>query len=68
MTIVSHAAGCVYGGFSCGYWLVADGCAEEHWEEHLVMADGQCPCGTHYPGATGCVITFDRTSPDEDAA
>ena len=27
-----HPAGCVYGGFSEGYWLKADGCERNHGE------------------------------------
>jgi hypothetical protein len=57
-----HAAGCCYGGFSCGYWLVVDGCELEHHERHYVGADGRCPCGTLYPGAANCVVGFDATT------
>lgn len=28
-----HPAGCIYGGFSKGYWLVADDCDRSHGEE-----------------------------------
>jgi hypothetical protein len=27
-----HPAGCVYGGFSHGYWLIAEGCDRSHSE------------------------------------
>lgn len=47
----THAAGCVYGGFSCGYWLIAEGCTLSHWEEHYVGDDQRCPCGIEFPGA-----------------
>jgi hypothetical protein len=33
-----HSAGCIFGGFSYGYWLIADGCPRFHGEE-LVEAD-----------------------------
>lgn len=26
----SHKAGCVFGGFGHGYWMIADGCALDH--------------------------------------
>jgi hypothetical protein len=42
-------AGCSYGGFSCGYWLVVDGCDKYHPETHIVT-DDQCPCGNEFPG------------------
>lgn len=25
-----HPMGCIYGGFSYGYWLIAEGCKLEH--------------------------------------
>lgn len=28
-----HAAGCIYGGFSRGYWMIADGCPLDHGED-----------------------------------
>jgi hypothetical protein len=56
-----HDAGCTYGGFSCGYWMIADGCTEEHWERHLVSSDNTCPCGTIYPGAGRSEVIFDAT-------
>lgn len=52
-----HSAGCLYGGFSCGYWLIADGCDEFHPETHYVT-DDRCPCGTEFPGAgTGVFVS-----------
>lgn len=59
-----HPTGCSYGGFSCGYWLIAEGCTEKHWERHIVLANGSCPCGTEYPGAANCAVVFDASSPD----
>lgn len=44
-----HEAGCTYGGFSCGYWLVVPGCPEFHPETHIVR-DDRCPCGNVFPG------------------
>lgn len=49
MSATEHAAGCTYGGFSCGYWLVVEGCDEYHPETHIVR-DGRCPCGNAFPG------------------
>lgn len=50
-----HPAGCIYGGFSCGYWMIAEGCELEHPEKHYVTNDA-CPCGNTFPGAgTGAV-------------
>ncbi len=63
----THPAGCSYGGFSCGYWLIAEGCELGHWERHIIVANESCPCGTRYPGAAG-VILFDRSSPAKYAA
>lgn len=52
-----HAAGCTYGGFSCGYWLLVEGCPEYHPETHIVT-DDHCPCGHEFPGAgTGKVVS-----------
>jgi hypothetical protein len=59
-----HEAGCVYGGFSCGYWLISDECDLEHWEKHIVLADGRCPCGSECPGAFSTVV-FLNASEDE---
>lgn len=28
-----HPAGCIYGGSSVGYWLIADGCDRRHSED-----------------------------------
>lgn len=28
-----HAAGCVFGGFSQGYWMIAEGCPLFHGEK-----------------------------------
>lgn len=44
-----HPAGCTYGGFSCGYWMVAEGCELYHPERHVVT-DDRCPCGNEFPG------------------
>ncbi len=46
-----HLQGCVYGGFSCGYWMVAEGCDLPHPEKHYVGEDGRCSCGNEFPGA-----------------
>lgn len=27
-----HPAGCIYGGFSSGFWMIAEGCQLEHPE------------------------------------
>ena len=27
-----HKAGCIFGGFSYGYWLIAEGCPKFHGE------------------------------------
>jgi hypothetical protein len=62
-----HPRGCVWGGFSCGFWLTVPGCESEHWERHFVGADGSCPCGTVYPGAANEVVFFDATEADEEA-
>jgi hypothetical protein len=59
----THPKGCTYGGFSCGYWLVADGCELEHWETHITNED-VCPCGITFPGARQSEVLFDATSPD----
>ena len=62
-----HPKGCTYGGFSCGYWLVADGCDLYHPERHIVN-DDRCPCGNTFEGAgTGVVISDhdDRPLPPE---
>lgn len=56
----THPAGCTYGGFSCGYWLIAEGCDLEHWERHIVR-DDECPCGTTFPGAGTTVVFFDAS-------
>jgi hypothetical protein len=55
-----HEKGCTYGGFSCGYWLVAEGCTEYHPETHIVT-DDRCPCGHTFEGfGTGkCVSDAD---------
>jgi hypothetical protein len=42
-----RATGVVLGG----YWLRVIDCPEEHWEKHIVGADGTCPCGHTFPGA-----------------
>jgi hypothetical protein len=64
-----HAAGCVYGGFSCGYWIIANGCTEQHWERHYALNDDRCPCGTLYPGVNGpAVVIFDATADDDRPA
>lgn len=57
-----HPAGCIYGGFSCGYWLIIPDCPLEHHETHYVGADSRCPCGTLYPGAVNETVGFDATS------
>jgi len=62
--VTEHPAGCTYGGFSCGYWLVSEGCPLEHWERHLVLEHGRCPCGTVYPGAASMVVFVDATDPN----
>jgi hypothetical protein len=46
-----HPKGCVYGGFSCGYWLIVEGCKLEHWERHIVVDDETCACGTRFVGS-----------------
>lgn len=38
-----HPAGCVYGGFSCGYWLIAKDCPFEHPMFHCHTKDEPCP-------------------------
>jgi hypothetical protein len=35
-----HAAGCMYGGFGEGYWLIADGCPLWHGETTLGVSKG----------------------------
>ena len=55
---MTHDAGCVYGGFSCGYWLVVEGCPEYHPEKHYVT-DDFCPCGNEFPCAGTCVVVAD---------
>lgn len=56
-----HPAGCTYGGFSCGYWLVScDECDRQHWEQHIVIND-KCACGHTFPGAGTCVVFCDAT-------
>ncbi len=62
----THDAGCVYGGFSCGFWMIADGCPEEHWEEHYAK-DDVCPCGDTFPGAGTARVLCDATAQEEDA-
>ncbi len=61
-----HDAGCVYGGFSCGYWLISDDCDLDHWEHHYSAADDHCPCGNHFPGAGRNKVAFNRTDPRND--
>jgi hypothetical protein len=61
-----HAAGCTYGGFSCGYWLISPGCTEEHWEEHIVGDDDTCPCGHVFPGAGRGVVFCESGTPPSD--
>lgn len=66
-TPATHAAGCTYGGFSCGYWLVSDGCPEYHPETHIVT-DDRCPCGNTFPEfGSGLAVcdTNDRDLPAE---
>jgi hypothetical protein len=59
----AHEAGCSYGGFSCGYWLIADGCPEYHPEKHYVT-DDECPCGITFAGAgTGVVVSDAQDRP-----
>lgn len=53
-----HDAGCTYGGFSCGHWLVAAGCSEYHPETHIVT-DDRCPCGFEFPGFGAGKVVFD---------
>lgn len=63
----THEAGCTYGGFSCGYWLVAEGCEEYHPETHLVT-DDRCPCDLEFPGfGSGYAVSDaqDRALPPE---
>lgn len=60
-----HAAGCSYGGFSCGFWLVIPDCTEYHPETHIVR-DDRCPCGNEFPGfGSGLAVcdTDDRDLP-----
>ena len=57
----THPAGCTYGGFSCGYWLIADGCDLEHWERHITLENERCACGNHFPGAGRDVVFMDAT-------
>lgn len=33
-----HPMGCMYGGFSAGYWIAVEGCPLEHGED-LVVAE-----------------------------
>jgi hypothetical protein len=54
----THEAGCTYGGFSCGYWLVVDGCDEYHPETHYVT-DDYCPCGHEFAGAGTMAVVYD---------
>jgi hypothetical protein len=54
-----HEAGCTFGGFSCGFWLIVPGCKEEHWESHVVAGDETCPCGNTFPGAPRGVVFFE---------
>jgi hypothetical protein len=60
-----HPEGCVYGGFSCGYWAMVPGCERSHWEKHLAGSMGFCPCGFEFPGAANQAVFFDASSPDE---
>lgn len=62
-----HPAGCTYGGFPCGYWLVVEGCTEYHPETHIVR-DDHCPCGNEFPGfgdGLAVIDTDDRPLPVE---
>ena len=37
-----HAAGCVYGGFGYGYWLIAEGCPLWHGDiEDALTKEGK---------------------------
>ena len=60
-----HAAGCIFGGFGCHYWMIVDGCPEEHWERHYVIDDERCPCGTHWLGAPRGLVIADATGDDD---
>jgi hypothetical protein len=31
----THPLGCVFGGFSVGYWLKVDGCDRDHCDQHM---------------------------------
>lgn len=62
-----HPAGCTYGGFSCGYWLVVEDCEREHWERHIVLADGTCPCGNSFPGASNTVVFYEQADNPPDS-
>jgi hypothetical protein len=57
-----HDDGCTFGGFSCGYWIIVDGCKNEHWESHIVAEDETCPCGNTFPGASRGVVFLDASS------
>jgi hypothetical protein len=57
-----HPEGCVWGGFSCGFWLIAPECELEHWERHIVGVNSHCPCGTEYPGAASTIVYFEANS------
>ncbi len=41
--IEPHEAGCTFGGFSCQYWLVAEGCERRHPNVHVHGRDEFCP-------------------------
>lgn len=42
----SHPAGCTFvQDGPCGWWSVADGCDQSHFERHVPSHDGRCPCG-----------------------
>lgn len=63
MPATEHPAGCTYGGFSCGYWLVAEDCDEFHPETHFVT-DDRCPCGITFPGfGTGMCVADHHNRP-----
>jgi hypothetical protein len=60
---MTHAAGCTYGGFSCGYWLLVEGCEEYHPETHYAT-DDRCPCGHEFAGAgTGVFVSDAQDKP-----
>lgn len=44
-TFSRHPAGCMFGGFSCEYWLVAENCDLRHPAIHKHGPLDPCPLG-----------------------